>query len=409
MAAKKKKSDKTVKKNIAKQIDEKEFFSVKEVLVITILAIIFGWFMGSIVANKTEDINDSSDIKNFRSVYNNIVSNYYKKVDKTKLIEASIDGMLEYLDDPYTTYMTKQQTASFNQIMSGEYKGIGVSIIKYKDEIIVFGVFKNSPAAKAGIKAGDVILEIDKKPMNDKEIDDVIEMVKDKKEVNIKIKRKKEEKSLMVKPTKVELPSVASKVLEKNDKKVGYIEISIFASNTSKQFKKELLELEKKNIDSYIIDLRGNSGGYLAEAVNILSEFMDKSKVIYQIKTKNRTIKYYSQGKKDKKYKVSVLIDENSASASEIVAAAFKESYNADIVGKKTYGKGTVQQSVKLEDGASMKYTIESWLTPSGKFINKNGIEPNVEVDLNEDYFDEPSFENDNQLQTALDRITKSN
>ena len=91
------------------------------------------------------------------------------------------------------------------------------------------------------------------------------------------------------------------------------------------------------------------------------------------------------------------------------MAAAFKESYNADIVGKKTYGKGTVQQSVKLEDGASMKYTIESWLTPSGKFINKNGIEPNVEVDLNEDYFDEPSFENDNQLQTALDRITKSN
>ena len=407
MATKKKKNNKSVSKKKTKQVDVKDFFSVREVLVITILAIVFGWFMGSVVTNKTDDINDSSDIKNFRNVYNHIVSNYYKKVDKTKLIEASIDGMLKYLDDPYTTYMTKKETASFNQIMSGEYKGIGVSIVKYNDEIIILGVFKGSPASKAGFKVGDVILEIDGTSMKEKESEDVIKMIKDKKEVKIKIKRKDEEKTINVKPTKVEIPSVASKLLEKNDKKVGYIEISIFASNTSNQFKKELEKFEKKKIDTYIIDLRGNSGGYLSEAVSILSQFMDKTKVIYQIKTNEKTVKYYSEGKKDKKYKVSVLIDENSASASEIVAAAFKESYNADIVGKKTYGKGTVQQAVKLEGGASMKYTIESWLTPSGTFINKNGIDPTIEVELDQEYLDDPSIENDNQLQTALDRITK--
>ena len=134
---------------------------------------------------------------------------------------------------------------------------------------------------------------------------------------------------------------------------------------------------------------------------------MNNTHVIYQIKNKDKATKYYSKGNKTRKNKVIVLIDENSASASEVVAAALKESYGATIVGKKSYGKGTVQQTADLVGGGSIKYTTENWLTPKGEYINKNGIEPNISVDLDEEYFDNPTDDNDNQLQTALDEITK--
>lgn len=388
---------------------EKEFFSLREVLIITILAIVFGWLMGSIVTSKTANLTDSQDFKKLRNVYNHIVNNYYKKVDRTKLIEASIDGMLEYLDDPNTIYMDEKETESFNQVMSGEYKGVGVSIVKYNDDIYIIDVFKNSPADKAGLKVGDIITEFNGKDIKGLEVDEVAKLTKNKKEVKIKIKRKQEQKELNIKLEKVVMPSVSSEILEKNGKKVGLINISVFASNTSSQFKKELRDLEKKNIDSYIIDVRSNSGGYLSEATNILSEFMDSKNVIYQIKTNNKTTKYYSKGKITKKYKVVVLIDENSASASEVVAAALKESYNAEVVGKKSYGKGTVQQTSDLAGGGTIKYTVENWLTPKGNYIDKKGIEPTVEVDLNEEYFNYPTKDNDTQLQKALDVITKSN
>lgn len=391
------------------KFNERDLFSLKEVLVITVFAIAFGWFIGSIVTSKTINVNDSKEIKKFNNVYNHIVTNYYKKVDKNKLIEASIDGMLKYLDDPNTVYMNQEETESFNQVMSGEYKGVGVSIIKYKDDIYILTVFKNSPADKAGLKIGDIILEVDGNSVKGKEADDVVKLIKNKKEVSIKVKRKEEEIKVSVKPQRVEIPSVSSEVLEKNNKKVGLINISVFASNTSSQFKKELRELENKKIDSYIIDLRSNSGGYLSQATSIISQFMDNKKVIYQIKTNNRTVKYYSEGKITKKYKVVILIDENSASASEVVAAAFKESYNAEVVGKKSYGKGTVQQTASIAGGGSIKYTIENWLTPKGEYIDKKGIEPTLEVDLNEDYFTSPTYDNDNQLQKALEVITKSN
>lgn len=391
------------------KFNERDLFSLKEVLVITVFAIAFGWFIGSIVTSKTINVNDSKEIKKFNNVYNHIVTNYYKKVDKNKLIEASIDGMLKYLDDPNTVYMNQEETESFNQVMSGEYKGVGVSIIKYKDDIYILTVFKNSPADKAGLKIGDVILEVDGNSVKGKEAADVVKLIKNKKEVSIKVKRKEEEIKVSVKPQRVEIPSVSSEVLEKNNKKVGLINISVFALNTSSQFKKELRELENKKIDSYIIDLRSNSGGYLGQATSIISQFMDNKKVIYQIKTNNRTVKYYSEGKITKKYKVVILIDENSASASEVVAAAFKESYNAEVVGKKSYGKGTVQQTASIAGGGSIKYTIENWLTPKGEYIDKKGIEPTLEVDLNEDYFTSPTYDNDNQLQKALEVITKSN
>ena len=395
------------KKKKKKKTNKKELFTMTEVLVITVLSIVFGWFMGTIVNTKSASQKDSKEMQKFHDVYNTIVSNYYKEVDKKELVEASINGMLDYLDDPYTSYMNEKETESFNQIMGGEYKGVGISIAKYKEDISITGVFKNSPASQVGVKIGDIIIEVNEKSMKNKEPDDVVKIVKKQKKIKLKIKRDDEEKTFTMETTKVILPSVSSKIIEKDDKKVGVISISLFAANTSTQFKQELKELENKKIDSYIIDLRGNYGGYLSEATNIISEFMDSTHVIYQIKNSSKTTKYYAHGKTTKKYNVVILIDENSASASEVVAAAFKDSYNSEVVGKKSYGKGTVQQTADLKGGGSIKFTTETWLTPKGAFINGNGIEPTVEVDLEEDYYDNPIDENDTQLQKALEVITK--
>ena len=173
-------------------------------------------------------------------------------------------------------------------------------------------------------------------------------------------------------------------MFNQNDKKIGYIHISIFAMNTDTQFKEQLTKLEKDKIDSLIIDLRGNNGGHLSTVENMISMFLDKNNIIYQIENKSKITKYYSKGDKTKKYPIVVLIDSSSASASEMMAAALKESYGATLVGKTTYGKGTVQE---LQDNKDSQV----------------GIKPDVEVELNKEYISNPINDNDNQLQKALE------
>ena len=181
--------------------------------------------------------------------------------------------------------------------------------------------------------------------------------------------------------------------------------MSIFANNTYEQFKKALSNLENENMNGLIIDLRSNSGGHLSSAEEIISLFLDSSHPIYQIKTKDSLNTYYSLGKETKKYKIVILIDKNSASASEVVTSALTEQYGAVTVGEKSYGKGTVQELQSLNDGEQYKLTTKSWLTSKGKVIDGKGIEPDYKVSLDEKYYDEPSFDNDNQLQKAIELI----
>ena len=182
-------------------------------------------------------------------------------------------------------------------------------------------------------------------------------------------------------------------MMERDNKKIGYIRLTIFASNSDEQFKKALDELEDKGIDGLVIDLRGNSGGHLVTAENIISMFLDSTHPIYQIKSKDGQKKYYSNGKETKKYKIAVLIDSSSASASEVVTSALKEQYGATVVGENSYGKGTVQELQTLPDGEQYKLTTKSWLTSSGKVIDKKGIEPDYAITLNNEYFEDPTDE----------------
>lgn len=386
----------------------KEYFSNYEVLIIIVISVVFGGILGSIITlNREKSSQSNNELDEFITTYNSITTNYYKNVDNKKLINAAIKGMVNYLDDPYSIYMDEDDTENFTQTVNGQYEGVGVSVSKVDNSIEIVAIFKDSPADKAGLKPGDKIIKVNNKDVSGMELDDVVKLIKNKKKVNIIVKRDNKEKEITLKQNTVVIPSVSSRIVESNNKKVGVLNVSIFAANTYKQFKNKLDDLENKKIDSLIIDVRQNSGGHLDQVSKILSLFMKQDKVIYQIKTKKGVEKYYSTGKKSKNYNVVVLIDNSSASASEILAAAMNESYGATLIGEKTYGKGTVQKEYMLSSGASIKYTVEKWFTPKGKSINGKGISPTIEVALSDEYANNPTDENDNQLQEAIKFLTE--
>ena len=270
-------------------------------------------------------------------------------------------------------------------------------------------MFKDSPAEKAGLKVGDIIIKIDGEDFVGKSSTDMSNYVKFSKnsKVVLTIIRDEETMELDVERKKIEIPYVSGEVITKDDMKIGYIDISLFSSTIYDQFKRELEKLEKENISGLVIDVRGNSGGYLSGVTDILNLFLKKGDVIYQLENGNKKQIKKDTTKEKRDYPVAVLVNGGSASASEILASAIKESYNGFVVGTKTYGKGTVQQTTTLPDGSMVKYTVQKWLTPNGNWVNEVGVEPTDTVELDISYAENPIMENDNQLQKALELVTK--
>lgn len=397
--------------------DLKKQFKLSEVIVLIIITLTIGFIFGlSIFKMISENQSDTKtkikdeELTQFIETYNYIVDNYYGELDKKELIDNAISGMLESIDDPYTTYIDESSSNIFNTTLEGSFQGIGVEIANDSDSnIIVYGVIKNSPAEKAGIKPLDIIKSIDGESLEGVSTSEFVTMIKNSNSSKFLLEIQREDEKINIEVTReiVTIPSVESQTFEKENTKIGYINISIFANNTYTQFKKELGKLEESKIDSLIIDVRGNTGGHLTSVENILSLFLDSSHVIYQTEDKNGIIKTYSHGTETKQYKVVILTDESSASASEILAATMSEEYNATLVGKTTYGKGTVQELKTLPDGEQYKFTTKKWLTPHGNWINEVGVKVDVEVEFNKDYYDNPVYENDNQLQAAIEEILK--
>lgn len=361
--------------------------------------------------NLPKNIVSNSEYKDFDPLfeaYDYIESKYYKKVDKNKLIDGAISGMLEATGDKHTNYFNKKAKESFEEELAGSYYGIGSVIQLNEDKTVsISKIFTGSPAEKAGLKVGDIFLKIDGKSTKGKNTSEVSEMLKSDKNRTSKIliKRNDEEKEFEVTKENITLFSVSSEMKKENGKNIGYIGVSLFGEKTYSQFLEALSKLEMQNMDSLIIDLRGNSGGYLTIVTEMLSIFMDNQTVIYKIKSKDKVEDYKSvfPGKKD--YKVVILVDNNSASASEIMASSMKEKYGAIIVGKTTYGKGTVQTTANLSNKGMIKYTIQEWLTPNGNSIDGKGVKPDYDVDLDENYKNNPIIENDNQLNKALELL----
>ena len=221
------------------------------------------------------------------------------------------------------------------------------------------------------------------------------------KTVKLTIKREEEEKEITINRKKVEVPSVESKIIEQDGKKIGYIDITVFSGVTYEQFKNQLEKLEKKGIQALIIDVRNDSGGYLTAVTDISSLFLKKGKTIYQLQDDKKKEVVKDKTKESRSYPVAVLVNAASASASEILASAIKESYGGLVVGTQTYGKGTVQKTKKLSDGSMIKYTIQKWLTPNGNWINEKGVTPTNAVEY------EVTSEQDKQLQTATELLCK--
>ena len=382
--------------------------------IIIVISMIIGSVFTMFIKENNNSVNysySSKDRKEFNSLYetyDTIMKDYYKSVDSNTLIEGAINGMLGSLNDEHTMYFDKKSKEAFDSELSGNYYGIGAQIqLTGEGTIKITKVFNDSPAEKAGLKAEDVFVSVDGVSVKGKNATEVANMLKSNtvKTSKIVIKREGNEINFDVTKENITLFSVSSEMLKNNNKNIGNLSVSIFGQKTYSQFKDALLKLESQNMDSLIIDLRGNTGGYLYTVTNMLEEFVGKDNIMYQIQSSNGVKKYKSSKETSRKYKIVILVDENSASASEIMAASMKENYGAILVGKTTYGKGTVQTTKNLSNGSMIKYTIEKWLTPNGKNIDKEGITPDYDVNIGDSYLNSPTKENDMQLKKALDLL----
>lgn len=407
-------------KNIFKRLlnklnPEENKFNFLEIILLMFMAFVVGVFASQAISLKIPILNNTTvieDTSELTRVYNLIINKYYGEVDKKELTSAAIKGMMNYLSDDYSMYFTEDEKNDFNERLNGVYTGLGVEITNdASNNAMIVTVFDNSSAKDANLKPGDIIAKINGEDVLGLGKEEVVKKIKGKSNYsfNMSVLRDNNLIDVKVVTKSITLSSVTSSVIEKDNEKIGYIYISIFALNTYDQFKEQLEELEKMKITSLIIDVRSNTGGHLTSVTSILDLFLNKTDVLYQVKSKDKIKKVYGTETSTRKYPIVVLTNELSASASEILASALKEAYGAKTVGIKTFGKGTMQNMLDLENGGMIKVTTEEWLTSKGNKINKEGVPVDYEVKLDEKYASNPSKETDNQLQKAIEVLTKAN
>lgn len=395
------------KENINNNQSKYGIFEV--LLVVVISSLIFslvGYFIG-IKSNLIGDVNYSTaskEIQKFIEEYNYVLENYYGDIDKEELISGAIKGMLSSLDE-YSEFVGDDSN-NFSITLEGEYEGLGVGISSTTDnEIIITTIYPNSPAEKSGLKVADIITKFNGESVEGLSTTELVDKISQADDINITVLRDEEELTFNLKKEKIVIDSVHSEMKENN---IGYIKVDVFANNTYSQFKQALENLESQNMKSLIIDLRSNGGGHLSAAKDILSLFVNNTHVIYQTEDKNGIEKFYSDGDEDKTYKIVILQNSVSASASEVVTSCLKEQLGAYIIGTTSYGKGTVQNLQNVSGIGQYKVTTKKWLTSNGEWINEVGIKPNLEVSLSENYFKNPSLETDDQYQAAIKYLKES-
>lgn len=381
-------------------------FSLKSVAIIIIVtAIITSLTTGLIIYNNSKlilgsaSLSNDSALKEFLKVYSSLDENYYEDIDKTKMIDAAIAAMLKYLGEDYSTYLNQTETDSLSNKLSGTFKGIGISITNGNE---IVKVYEDTPAFKAGLKENDKIIRINDTDTEGKNQIEVANLIDKTKENTLVVSRDGTELTFKIMPEEINTP-LTTQVYEKNDKKIGYIYIEAFTEKVGEEFKKSLEDLEQQGITSLIIDVRENTGGYLKGATEIASLFLEKGKTIYSLEGKDGVTTYKDEMDEKRDYPVILLINENTASASEVLAAALQDSYGAKLVGKISYGKGKVQQTKQLEDGSMVKYTSARWLTPEGECIDGFGLAPNYEEDIVQN---EDGTYTDNQLNKAIELLS---
>lgn len=307
-----------------------------------------------------------------------VEEDYYQEVDVDKLILGAEKGLIQALDDPYSEYYTVEEFTLLKEQTQGSFVGIGIYMTgNDKDNIVVQSVIKNYPAEKSGLKAGDIILKVDGEEVKASESSKASSKIKGKAgtSVTLTIQRGEKQFDVTVKREEIVIESVHSEVKEDD---IGYIEITSFDKNTYNEFKEAVTSLQKKNVKSLIIDLRDNPGGLLDVCVDIADYLLGEGIIVYT-KDNNGDTKYYKSDDKKVDLPIVVLINENSASASEILTAAIVDNKAGIAVGTTSYGKGLVQSVKEFKDGTGYKLTTAQYYTPNGNYINKQGIKPDIE------------------------------
>jgi len=340
-----------------------------------------------------------------------VKENYLREVEEEQLIDGQLKGLFQSLEDPYSIYMTKEEFKDFAEHTKGVYGGIGVIVTPGDDNLItVVAPIEDTPGEKAGLKTGDKIIKVEGQEFTADNMDKAVKIMKGKPktEVNITILRKDKDGNneyidMSIMREEIRLKTVKADLIEDN---IGYIRLTSFDELTYKDFKKELDTLLKKNISGLILDLRYNPGGLLDVCVDITDEFLDEGTIVYT-ETRSGERTYEKSTKKHTDIPLVVLVNEGSASASEIFAGAIKDRNRGILIGQKTFGKGIVQRIKQMSDGSGFKLTTSEYFTPNGINIHGIGIEPDIVVDLPEDVeqFGIDNLEEDTQLQVAIEKI----
>ncbi len=359
--------------------------------------------------NKSEDQAHIEDMHMLKSLIDNNFLFDYKEED---LYEGSLKGMFANLGDPYTQYYSKDEFSKLMETLDGRYKGIGVLVQASKEGFIkVVQVFDGSPASEAGLKEGDYIIKVEGKEYSADQMEEAVAIMKGEEDTNVKItvRRMKEDGKnfedidMDVARRDVKVDTIDESLLGIRDKKIGYIHIKSFDDVTGEDFEDSYKKLKEAGMEGLVLDLRNNPGGSLDVCLDIADKFLDKGVIVTTEDKNGEVITEESDEEKDD-IPMTVLVNENSASASEILSGALKDRDRAKIIGKKTFGKGIVQKLFPLEDGSGAKITISEYHTPSGAKINKVGVEPDIEVENSEEGLEisKDNLSKDDQFKKAL-------
>ena len=360
------------------------------------------------IAKSLEGINDVSKFKKLFQVRDVLYKLYDGEINEDALVEGAIKGMTNSLNDPYTVFMNKKEFSDFNERNEGNYVGVGLQVAAKDEDIIVIAVFAGSPAEKAGIKPGDKIKKVADTAVSGKDLEKAVALMKNgnvKEKVDITLER--EGKGLYtteVYRDTIVMQTVAGEMIDGN---IGYIQISMFDEHTGEDFKKKLQELKDAGAKGIVLDLRQNPGGLLKECINVVSNFVEKDKIITSTIDKyDKKTPYNSNGGIAIGMPLVVLIDENTASASEIVAGAIRDYKIGTLIGTTTFGKGVVQTVLGMDEGTGLKVTISKYYTPNGENIHKKGIAPDIEVTIPKELQEKGlTRSNDPQFNKALEVI----
>ena len=366
---------------------------------------------GVMYAEKNSSLEGLEEtLQNFRAAFE---KEYIGEIDDEAMVESAIKGYVSGLGDEYTTYYTKEEMEDLMEETEGNYVGIGIYISAYKEsnEIVIIKPMEGSPAEEAGLLPGDIITKVDGVEYNGDTIDEMTNKIKGPEgtKVKVEIKRNGQTQEIEVERRKILISHIDSKIIEDN---IGYISISDFEGGCAQEFEENYKNLEEQGIESLIIDIRNNGGGLVDEAIAILELITDKGSTLLITTDKNEA-EEVTKSEKDPiiNMPIVLLVNEYSASASEIMAGALKDNNKATLVGTTTYGKGVIQKVYPLTDGSGLKMTTNEYFTPNHNKINKIGIDPDEQIDLPEEvkYKTDITEEEDTQLQKAIEILKSGN